>query len=57
MAGDVLLYPGHVGFYDPTPPIAGDTLYSATSHGVRNENPKYWPPQTGVYRFQITNEQ
>jgi hypothetical protein len=38
-AGDVLLFPGHVGFYDPNPPKPGKTLYSAWSKGVRSGNP------------------
>jgi NlpC/P60 family len=41
-SGDLILFSGHVGIYNATPPTPGDTLLSATSNGVRYENPKYW---------------
>lgn len=50
-AGDLMLFSGHVGFYDPSQDAK--TLYSATSHGVRNENPKYWGSVQGYYRLQV----
>jgi cell wall-associated NlpC family hydrolase len=52
-AGDLVLFLRHVGFYDPHPPKQGKTLYSATSHGVRHENPKYWGNALGYYRLQV----
>lgn len=50
--GDLILFTGHVGFYDPSPPKKDKTLYSATSHGVHHENPKYWGSPVGNYRLQ-----
>gem|GEM_PF-6644539 len=52
-AGDLMLFSSHVGFYDPDPPTDGKTLYSATSHGVRYEYPKYWGSPLGFYRLQV----
>lgn len=54
-AGDILLFSGHMGFFDPNPPVAGKTLYSATSHGVRYESPRFWGTQLGIYRLQVGN--
>lgn len=50
--GDLMLFNGHVGFFDADA-AKGKTLYSATSHGVRNEDPKYWGGPTGYYRLQV----
>jgi hypothetical protein len=55
-AGDIVLFSGHVGFHDPDPPKPGKTLYSATSHGVRHEDPKYWGSPLGYYRLQAVSQ-
>lgn len=54
--GDLILFSSHVGFYDPKPPQEGKTLYSATSHGVRHENPRYWGSPVGYYRLQTVSQ-
>ena len=55
-AGDLVLFSHHVGFYDPDPPKAGKTLYSATSHGVRHENPIFWGSPVGYYRLRVVTQ-
>jgi cell wall-associated NlpC family hydrolase len=55
-AGDIVLFSGHVGFYDPAPANGDKTLYSATSHGVHHENPKYWGSPLGYYRLQTVSQ-
>jgi len=53
-AGDLILFNGHAGFFDPNPPIPGKTLYSATTTGgVHNEDPTYFGPIVGYYRLQV----
>lgn len=52
MAGDIVLFSGHVGFFDPDA-AGGKTLYSATSSGVHNEAPKYFGAQLGIYRLMV----
>lgn len=55
-AGDIVLFSGHVGFYDPNPPKAEKTLFSATSHGVRHESPKFWGSPVGFYRLEVVSQ-
>lgn len=52
-AGDIMLFASHVGFYDPSPPKTGKVLFSATSHGVRYEDPKYWGAAVGYFRLRV----
>jgi cell wall-associated NlpC family hydrolase len=56
-AGDIILFRGHVGFYDPNPPKGkeGRTLYSATAHGVRNEKPIFWGSALGYFRIRAVS--
>jgi cell wall-associated NlpC family hydrolase len=54
--GDLMLFASHVGFYDPNPPQKGKLLYSATSHGVHHEDPKYWGNPVGYYRLQTVSQ-
>lgn len=56
LAGDMMLFQGHVGFYDPNPPTKGKTLFSATSHGVRYEDPKFWGTPLGYFRLQVAGK-
>jgi RHS repeat-associated protein len=49
--GDIMLFSGHVGLYDPGPNRKGELL-SATSHGVRYELPKFWSGLT-VMRMRV----
>jgi len=48
---DVMLFPGHMGFYDPNPPITGYTVLGATSSGgVRYGDPSWFGDPT-YYRY------
>ena len=60
IGGDVLLLPGHVGIYDPNPPIPGEDLLSArgrpgdpNSHGVDWGKPSWWPGKGQYLRLRV----
>lgn len=51
-AGDVVLFSGHMGLHNPSPPTAGRTLLSAASStGVSYGEPKWFGKVTGYYRW------
>lgn len=50
--GDVVLMSGHMGIHDSNPPMAGYTLYSATtSQGVRYGKESWFQGTPRYYRF------
>jgi cell wall-associated NlpC family hydrolase len=53
-AGDLVLFPGHVGLYDPTPPVEGRNVLSATRHhGVAWGSNDWFPGDPTYYRIQV----
>jgi hypothetical protein len=61
-AGDLILFGGHVGFYDPTPPTdkPGQTLFSArgsqsvSTPGVTWGKSEWFQPFVGNYRLRLS---
>ena len=56
--GDVMLFPDHAGFYDPSPPNPGQSLFSP--RGSRKKpgkvdwgNPKWWPGPRKYFRPRV----
>lgn len=49
--GDVVLFSGHMGIYDPYTPTAGHTLYGAYSAGVGYSNPSWWSGSRRYFRW------
>jgi hypothetical protein len=51
VAGDVVVFSGHVGLYDPSD--APKSLYSATNHGVMAQDPKFWKGPAKYFRVRV----
>ena len=50
-AGDLILFQGHVGIYNPKPPKAGKTVLSAGNTGVHYGKPGWYTKPYTYYRY------
>jgi len=50
-AGDIMLFTGHVGFYDPDQSPDGDFLSATTTKGIAYSKPEYFGKPKGSFSY------